>query len=175
MSHTCGNWSKEVIVWEGRGEEFGFFYFVVMSPPPSAYMPSLPRSFTFLCTKTFSSLCGKPAESFTNIQGLCHTITEFSTKCMATVGDVVDGILLIIPKPWLIYDNHVSLTALKHQREAWKICVKSDPLPSLQQMAPQQRSVARFSIRAAKTCSIVEAPAGDQMKTVGKTASFMEN
>lgn len=56
-------------------------------------------------------------------------------------------------KPWLKYVNSVSLIAVKHQREAWKISVIFDPLPILQQMALQQHSVAWAAgpIRAAKT------------------------
>lgn len=56
-------------------------------------------------------------------------------------------------KPWLKYVNSVSLIAVKHQREAWKISVIFDPLPILQQMALQQHSVAWAAgpIRVAKT------------------------
>lgn len=56
-------------------------------------------------------------------------------------------------KPWLKHVNSVSLIAVKHQREAWKISVIFDPLPILQQMALQQHSVAWAAgpIRAAKT------------------------
>lgn len=54
------------------------------------------------------------------------------------------------PELWLIYDNHVTLIAVKYQREARKISVKFDPLPSLQQMALKQHSVAWCPIRAAR-------------------------
>lgn len=78
-----GTGVKEVIVSGWWGEKFLFFF--VMSPPSSAYMPSLPP--------------------------FKMKIIYFSTICMATVADVEDGTFLISPNSgW--YMTTVSLWLL---------------------------------------------------------------
>lgn len=129
-----------------------FLSFFVTTPPSSAYMSFLPRSFYFYS-------CRKGGSSF-KLQ-----FTYFSTKCMFPIELIGWSLSARAPA-----DMRQPCQFDSCQASAG-ISAEFAPLPSLQQMSLQQDSVVMMLNRSWYNCSILEAPAGE--KTVRKTAAFM--